>query len=102
MTKLGTLALLGSLLISACTLNHAERRAATGGMLGAGAGAAGGYLMGYDPVTTGLLGGAGGALLGAITTPDRREVRHHHHYHDRKHGHRHHRHHGRGRGHHDD
>jgi len=80
-TKLRTLVLLGSVLLSACTMNHGERRAVTGGMVGAGAGAAGGYLLGYDPVTTGLLGGAGGALLGAVTTPDQREVHHHYHRH---------------------
>ena len=86
-TKLGAVSLLaGCVLVSACTLNHTERRAATGGALGVGAGAAGGYLLGYDPLTSALVGGAGGALLGALTTPDRagREVHHHHRDHGRK------------------
>ena len=49
--RLGAVSLLaGCVLVSACTLNHAERRAATGGAVGAGAGAAGGYLLGYDPL----------------------------------------------------
>jgi osmotically inducible lipoprotein OsmB len=70
-TKLGVVSLLaGCIFVSACTLNYAERRAATGGALGAGAGAAGGYLLGYDPLGGALIGGAGGALLGALTTPD--------------------------------
>jgi hypothetical protein len=85
--KLGAVSLLaGYILVSACTMNHAERRAATGGAMGAGAGAAGGYLLGYDPLGGALIGGVGGALLGALTTPDRggREV-HHHYRHDRDH-----------------
>lgn len=45
--KLGAVSLLaGCILMSACTMNHGERRAATGGALGAGAGAAGGYMLG--------------------------------------------------------
>jgi osmotically inducible lipoprotein OsmB len=89
--KLGAVSLLaGCILVSACTMNHGERRAATGGALGAGAGAAGGYLLGYDPLGGALVGGVGGALLGALTTPDRggggrRDV-HPHHYHGKKHG----------------
>jgi hypothetical protein len=90
--KLGAVSLLaGCILVSACTMNHGERRAATGGALGAGAGAAGGYMLGYDPLGGALVGGIGGALLGALTTPDRgdREV---HHYNRRDDG----RHHYRG------
>jgi len=88
--KLGAVSLLaGCILVSACTMNHGERRAATGGALGAGAGAAGGYLLGYDPLGGALVGGVGGALLGALTTPDRgggrRDV-HPHHHHGKKHG----------------
>jgi osmotically inducible lipoprotein OsmB len=76
--------LAGCVLVSACTLNHAERRAATGGALGAGAGAAGGYLLGYDPLGGALVGGAGGALVGALTTPDRGQEVHHYHHHNKK------------------
>ena len=86
--KLGAVSLLaGCILVSACTMNHGERRAATGGAMGAGAGAAGGYLLGYDPLGGALIGGVGGALLGALTTPDKggREV-HHHHRDDHDHG----------------
>jgi osmotically inducible lipoprotein OsmB len=91
--KLGAVSLLaGCILVSACTMNHGERRAATGGALGAGAGAAGGYMLGYDPLCSALVGGVGGALLGALTTPDRggREVHQYyrhdngHHYGERK------------------
>jgi hypothetical protein len=77
--KLSAVSLLaGCILVSACTLNHAGRRAATGGALGAGAGAAGGYLLGYDPLGSALVGGAGGALLGALTSPDGGQKVHHH------------------------
>jgi hypothetical protein len=89
--KLGAVSLLaGCILVSACTMNHGERRAATGGALGAGAGAAGGYMLGYDPLGSALVGGIGGALLGALTTPDRgdREV---HHYNRRDDGRHHYR-----------
>jgi osmotically inducible lipoprotein OsmB len=93
--KLGAVSLLtGCIFVSACTLNHAERRAATGGALGAGAGALGGYVMGYDPLSGALVGGAGGALLGALTTPDRGREAHHHQRHD-YHGNKHHNYHGK-------
>ena len=83
--KLSAVSLLaGCVLVSACTLNHAERRAATGGALGAGAGAAGGYLLGYDPLGSALVGGAGGALVGALTTPDGGREVHHYHHHNKK------------------
>ncbi|WP_207478145.1 hypothetical protein [Arenibaculum pallidiluteum] len=95
MTKtLGILVLVGGLAVSGCTMNHAERRATTGGLLGAGAGAAGGYMLGYDPVMAGVLGGAGGALLGAVTTPEKREVNNYYYGRRGHHGHHHGGHHG--------
>lgn len=89
--KLSAVSLLaGCILVSACTMNHGERRAATGGALGAGAGAAGGYMLGYDPLGGALVGGIGGALLGALTTPDRggREIHHYNHRDDGRHRYR--------------
>jgi osmotically inducible lipoprotein OsmB len=67
-------------LASACSLNQAERRAVTGGAIGAGAGAAGGYMLGYDPITSAAVGAAGGAVLGAVTTPDKEKVVHHYYH----------------------
>ena len=44
-------------------------RAVTGGLIGAGAGAAGGALLGGSPATGAVIGGAAGAVGGAATTP---------------------------------
>lgn len=44
-------------------------RAVTGGLIGAGAGAAGGALLGGSPATGAVIGGAAGAIGGAATTP---------------------------------
>ncbi len=47
-------------------------RAVTGGLLGAGAGAAVGAATGGNPGTGALIGGGVGAVGGAVTTPSRR------------------------------
>jgi hypothetical protein len=44
-------------------------RAATGGLIGAGAGAGISALTGIDPITGVLIGGGIGALTGAATSP---------------------------------
>lgn len=46
-------------------------RAVTGGLLGAGAGAAVGAATGGNPGTGALIGGGVGAVGGAVTTPRR-------------------------------
>lgn len=45
-------------------------RAVSGGLLGAGVGAGAAALTGGSVGTGALIGGAGGALLGAVTSPD--------------------------------
>ncbi|HYE00928.1 MAG TPA: hypothetical protein VEH84_16210 [Alphaproteobacteria bacterium] len=73
---------LAATLLGGCNLHHSERRAVTGGAIGAAGGAAVGSLTGLGLVNGALLGGAGGALIGAATTPSEGHV--HHHYHGRK------------------
>ncbi len=46
-------------------------RAATGGLLGAGTGAAVGAVTGGSPLTGALIGGGVGAVGGAVTAPRR-------------------------------
>ena len=45
-------------------------RAVSGGLIGAGGGAALGAATGGSPLAGALIGGAGGAIIGAVTTPD--------------------------------
>jgi len=68
--KLATLALLSgaALALTACGTAPGER-AVTGGLLGAGAGAAIGAATGGNPATGALIGGAVGAVGGAATSP---------------------------------
>jgi hypothetical protein len=47
-------------------------RAVTGGLIGAGGGAAIGGATGVGAGTGALIGGAGGAGIGALTTPNKR------------------------------
>jgi osmotically inducible lipoprotein OsmB len=47
-------------------------RAVTGGLIGAGGGAAIGSVTGLGAGTGALIGGAGGAGIGALTTPSKR------------------------------
>ncbi len=46
-------------------------RAVTGGLIGAGGGAALGAATGFNPAVGALVGGAGGAAVGAATAPGR-------------------------------
>ncbi len=62
---LGTLAL-G---LTACGYNTGDR-AVSGGLIGAGTGAAIGAVTGGSPLTGALIGGGVGAVGGAITSPD--------------------------------
>ena len=55
-------------LLSACG-NDPGERALTGGGIGAGGGAVGAALLGADPLLGAVIGGAGGALIGAGTAP---------------------------------
>lgn len=55
-------------MLAACG-NTTGERALSGGAIGAGAGAAGGALLG-DPVTGAVIGGAAGAATGALTDKD--------------------------------
>ena len=63
--------LAGVLLLSlgACGTTSTDR-AISGGAIGAGVGAVGGYLLG-SPVEGALIGGAVGAGTGVLTDPDR-------------------------------
>jgi osmotically inducible lipoprotein OsmB len=63
-----TLALaIGMLALAACGQSTGDR-AVSGGLIGAGAGAVGGALLG-SPGTGALIGGAVGAGTGALTSP---------------------------------
>jgi hypothetical protein len=45
------------------------QRAVTGGGIGAGSGALLGVVAGFNPLLGAVVGGAGGAAIGAATTP---------------------------------
>jgi osmotically inducible lipoprotein OsmB len=47
------------------------QRAVTGGGIGAGSGALLGVVAGFNPLLGAVVGGAGGAAIGAATTPQR-------------------------------
>ena len=64
----GTALCLAVLALGACG-NTTRDRAASGGAIGAGAGALGGLLVG-SPLTGALIGGAVGAGAGALTDSD--------------------------------
>jgi hypothetical protein len=65
--SLAALGLLAAL--AACGYTTTDR-ALSGGAIGAGAGAAGAAITGYDPLSGALLGGAAGAAIGGLTDPD--------------------------------
>lgn len=54
------------LIVSACG-NTPGQRALSGGAIGAGAGTAGALLLDANPVAGALIGGAAGAVTGAVT-----------------------------------
>lgn len=63
------LAVLGLILVvSGCGRSPGDR-AISGGLLGAGAGAAVGAVTGGSPMTGALIGGGVGAVGGAVTSP---------------------------------
>ncbi len=70
MTKFALLALVA---LSAAACGHTDgTRALTGGLIGAGGGAAIGSVTGIGAGAGALIGGAGGAGVGALTTPAKR------------------------------
>ena len=68
--KMATIGLLGgiALMLAGCGSDPGGR-ALSGGLLGAGAGAALGAATGGNPATGALIGGAVGAVGGAATSP---------------------------------
>ena len=68
--KMATIGLLGcvALAVAGCGSDPGGR-AVSGGLLGAGAGAALGAVTGGNPATGALIGGAVGAVGGAATSP---------------------------------
>ena len=65
-----TLVLVGfGLALAGCGYSPGDR-AASGGLIGAGAGAAVGAVTGGSPLTGALIGGGIGAVGGAVTSPD--------------------------------
>lgn len=59
---------LAAVSLGACGYSQGDR-ALSGAAIGAGAGAVGGAVLGGDPVAGALIGGAGGAAVGAFTDP---------------------------------
>ena len=55
--------------VAACGYSTGDR-AASGGLLGAGGGAAIGAVTGGSPLTGALIGGAAGAVAGGVTSPN--------------------------------
>lgn len=69
MRRLSVAALGLVLALGACGYSTTDR-ALSGAAIGAGAGAAGGAVTGYDPVRAAAIGGAIGAAAGALTDAD--------------------------------
>ena len=64
------LALALAILLSATACGDTwGQRAVTGGGIGAGSGALLGVVAGFNPLLGAVVGGAGGAAIGAATTP---------------------------------
>jgi hypothetical protein len=59
-----------SLALAGCGYSPGTR-AASGGLIGAGGGAALGAVAGFNPAVGALAGAAGGAAIGAATAPGR-------------------------------
>jgi osmotically inducible lipoprotein OsmB len=68
--KFGIVIVILGLALTGCGRTPGER-AVTGGLLGAGAGAAIGGATGGNPLTGALIGGGVGAVGGAVTAPRR-------------------------------
>ena len=66
-----TAASLVALSLSACVGDTQGERALTGAAIGAGAGALGGAVLGYDPLTGAIIGGAACAAVGATSEGNR-------------------------------
>lgn len=61
--------IIAGMMLSACGESKSDR-ALSGGVIGAGAGAVGGALVGGSGTTGALIGGAAGAAAGALTEKD--------------------------------
>jgi len=62
---------------AACSdMNDQQQRAVSGGAIGAGGGALFGWAVGGDPLIGALVGGAGGAAVGALTSKDQSSSNH--------------------------
>jgi len=71
-TKAAKFMLIGSIVLSVAACGRTPgSRAVTGGLLGAGGGAALGSMTGVGAGTGALLGGGAGAVGGAVTAPRR-------------------------------
>lgn len=71
-SRIVRLALIGCVALSVSACGHTPgSRALTGGLLGAGGGAALGSVTGVGAGTGALVGGGAGALGGALTAPHR-------------------------------
>lgn len=63
-----------ALSLSACGYRTGDR-ALSGAGLGAAGGAVGAAVLGADPLTGAVIGGLGGAAIGAATSPEERDRR---------------------------
>ena len=66
----GTLAAMMVTTAACSDMNDQQQRAVSGGAIGAGGGALFGWAVGGSPLIGALVGGAGGATVGALTSKD--------------------------------
>jgi osmotically inducible lipoprotein OsmB len=66
----GTLAAMLVTTAACSDMNDQQQRAVSGGAIGAGGGALFGWAVGGSPLIGALVGGAGGATVGALTSKD--------------------------------
>jgi osmotically inducible lipoprotein OsmB len=66
----GALAALLAMTCACSDMDDQQQRAVSGGAIGAGGGALFGFLIGANPLLGAVVGGAGGAAVGALTSKD--------------------------------